>query len=323
MRQNLDEKQQKQKDALLYLLNFFKKNSYQFTVITPLSHERILKRKKVQSSEPKTLQDIFGWNLPFSAKDLDQVLFPLLMQAELIQAENDSFVSKIRVASLEDELFIHSAYPTVENDAVFFGPDTYRFYYHFKQYLNHHAQPLQRCVELCCGSSAAAISIVKSYSTVSEMYAVDINPKALFYSEINQTFAGLENIYPIQSNLFSSLEGNFDLIFANPPYLMDSAERQYRHGGNELDGTDLAFDILKQGITHLSKNGSLFLYTGVAIRSSGNNFLVAVDAWIENYPSFKYTYEEIDPDVFGEELDEMAYQQIDRIAVALVKITAI
>ena len=46
MRQNLDEKQQKQKDALLYLLNFFKKNSYQFTVITPLSHERILKRKK-------------------------------------------------------------------------------------------------------------------------------------------------------------------------------------------------------------------------------------------------------------------------------------
>ena len=119
MRQNLDEKQQKQKDALLYLLNFFKKNSYQFTVITPLSHERILKRKKVQSSEPKTLQDIFGWNLPFSAKDLDQVLFPLLMQAELIQAENDSFVSKIRVASLEDELFIHSAYPTVENDAVF------------------------------------------------------------------------------------------------------------------------------------------------------------------------------------------------------------
>ena len=145
----------------------------------------------------------------------------------------------------------------------------------------------------------------------------------MFYSEINQTFAGLENIYPIQSNLFSSLEGNFDLIFANPPYLMDSAERQHRHGGNELDGTDLAFDILKQGITHLSKNGSLFLYTGVAIRSSGNNFLVAVDAWIENYPSFKYTYEEIDPDVFGEELDEMAYQQIDRIAVALVKITAI
>ena len=128
-------------------------------MITPLSHERILKRKKVQSSEPKTLQDIFGWNLPFSAKDLDQVLFPLLMQAELIQAENDSFVSKIRVASLEDELFIHSAYPTVENDAVFFGPDTYRFYYHFKQYLNHHAQPLQRCVELCCGSSAAAIQL--------------------------------------------------------------------------------------------------------------------------------------------------------------------
>ncbi|MEG0761835.1 MAG: hypothetical protein RR411_10195, partial [Chryseobacterium sp.] len=98
---------------------------------------------------------------------------------------------------------------------------------------------------------------------------------------------------------------------------------QYRHGGNELDGTDLAFDILKQGITRLSQGGSLFLYTGVAIRSSGNKFLEAVDAWIKNHPNFKCSYEEIDPDVFGEELDQAAYQNIDRIAVALVKITAI
>lgn len=311
-----------QQRALHYLLHFLAERHYRFTVITPLSHERILKRKKHLSNRARSLKDIFGWNLPFYPEALDQQLFLILKNADLIRLEDQQWLSTVRVASLAEKLFIHSAFPTVETDAVFFGPDTYRFYYHLKQYLLNQSHVIQRCVELCCGASPVAIAIAKLFPETTEIFTADINPKALFYSQVNKDFTGLSNIFPTQSNLFSDLEGYFDLIFANPPYLMDLHERQYRHGGNALDGTDLSFRILSEGIKRLTPQGTLFLYTGIAISQDGNKFLAAVDSWIQDYPDFNYSYEEIDPDVFGEELEQPAYQHIERIAVVLVKVSA-
>ncbi|VXA58327.1 conserved hypothetical protein [Acinetobacter proteolyticus] len=312
-----------QQKSLLSLLHFLKEQHYRFTVITPQTHQRIFMRKINLSSEPRSLKDIFGWNLPFHPEDLDPQLFNTLKKALLIRHVGDQWLSNIRVAALEDELFIHSAFPTLEQDAVFFGPDTYRFYYHLKQYLLNQCQPLGRTLELCCGTSAVAIVIAKTFPELNEIFTADINPKALFYSQVNKKFIGLKHIFPIHSNLFSNLQGDFDLIFANPPYLMDSHERQYRHGGNCLDGTDLSFKILQEGIKRLTPQGKLFLYTGIAISHQGNKFLEALENWIQHYPHFNYSYEEIDPDVFGEELDQSVYQHIERIAVVLITITAI
>ncbi|ENU92500.1 hypothetical protein F971_02391 [Acinetobacter vivianii] len=311
-----------QQRGLHYLLHFLEEQHYRFTVITPLSHERILKRKKHLSNTARSLKDIFGWNLPFYPEALDQQLFLILKNADLIRLEDQQWLSTVRVASLDEKLFIHSAFPTLETNAVFFGPDTYRFYYHLKQYLLHQTHVIQRSVELCCGASPVAITIAKLLPKATEIFTADINPKALFYSQVNKDFTGLSNIFPTQSNLFSNLEGHFDLIFANPPYLMDLHERQYRHGGNALDGTDLSFRILTEGIKRLTPQGTLFLYTGIAISQDGNKFLEAVDSWIQDYPDFNYSYEEIDPDVFGEELEQPAYQHIERIAVVLIKLSA-
>ena len=311
-----------QQRALLYLLNFLKQKHYRFTVITPLSHERIFMRKQNLPNELRSLKDIFGWNLPFYPQDLDQRLFLILKNAHLIRIENQQWLSLVRVASLDDQLFIHSAFPTVETDAVFFGPDTYRFHYHLKQYLLTQPQTVKRSVELCCGASPVAIAVARLFPEMTEIFTADINSKALFYSQINKKFLGADNIFPTHSNLFSALEGDFDLIFANPPYLMDLHERQYRHGGNTLDGTDLSFNILTEGIKRLTPQGTLFLYTGIAISHDGNKFLQAVDHWMQHYPDFKYSYEEIDPDVFREELEQPAYQHIERIAIVLVKLSA-
>jgi hypothetical protein len=74
MNQILDIKTSQQQ-ALLYLLNFLKQQDYQFTAITPLSHQRILDRKQNDLNKEITLKDIFGWNLGFKKTDLDPALF--------------------------------------------------------------------------------------------------------------------------------------------------------------------------------------------------------------------------------------------------------
>ena len=312
--------QTSQQQALLFLLDFLKQRDYQFTAITPLSHQRILSRKRQEKNTAITLRDIFGWNLAFAETDLEPALFEILKDNQLIHFQDHQWRSDVRVASLDRELFIHSSFPTVQQDSVFFGPDTYRFEYHLKQYLAARPHSFKRAVELCCGTSAAAISMAKHYPDFSEIIVSDLNPKVLLYSQINAGFAGLDNIYPVYSNLYDHLEGQFDLIFANPPYLMDADQRQYRHGGNQLDGNELAFNIVKEGIQRLNPQGCLFLYTGVAIRADGNPFLEHLEKLIVPQPNFHWSYEEIDPDVFGEELEQPAYQHIERIALALVKL---
>jgi release factor glutamine methyltransferase len=49
--------------------------------------------------------------------------------------------------------------------------------------------------------------------------AVDINPSAVKNTEENCRLNGLNNVVTKQSDMFSSVEGKFDLILANPPYL--------------------------------------------------------------------------------------------------------
>ncbi|MHA5056366.1 methyltransferase [Acinetobacter schindleri] len=319
MNQILDIKTSQQQ-ALLYLLNFLKQQDYQFTAITPLSHQRILDRKQNDLNKEITLKDIFGWNLGFKKTDLDPALFSILEEHQLLKFQENLYLSQVRVASLNNALFIHSAFPTIEQDAVFFGPDTYRFAYHLKQYLASRSDPLKRAVELCCGTSAAAVSIAKYFPDYDELIVADLNPKALLYSQMNIDFAGLKKIHPIQSDLFVNLQGQFDLIFANPPYLIDPHQRQYRHGGDELDGNALSFRIIKEGIQHLNPQGCIFLYTGVTVTQDGNRFLAHLENLMKQYKNISWSYEEIDPDIFGEELEQPAYQHVDRIALALVKI---
>lgn len=319
MNQILDIKTSQQQ-ALLYLLNFLKQQDYQFTAITPLSHQRILDRKQNDVNKEITLKDIFGWNLGFKKTDLDPALFSILEEHQLLKIQENLYLSQVRVASLNNALFIHSAFPTIEQDAVFFGPDTYRFAYHLKQYLASRSDPLKRAVELCCGTSAAAVSIAKYFPDYDELIVADLNPKALLYSQMNIDFAGLKKIHPVQSDLFANLQGQFDLIFANPPYLIDPHQRQYRHGGDELDGNALSFRIIKEGIQHLNPRGCIFLYTGVTVTQDGNRFVEHLENLMRQYKNISWSYEEIDPDIFGEELEQPAYQHVDRIALALVKI---
>ncbi len=64
-----------------------------------------------------------------------------------------------------------------------------------------------------------------------------------------------------ESDLYRDLEGQFDLIMANPPYIQDDSERLYRHGGGHM-GTDLSVRIVSEGLGRLTPGGKLLLYTG-------------------------------------------------------------
>lgn len=296
-------------EPLHQLLRELKARRYNFTAVTPATHARVLARPFDGQAD---LRDIFGWSRPFQVDAIDGDIVHLLEQANALDAEGHWLRSKVRVASLDGELFLHSAYPTDAADAVFFGPDTYRF----AAFIRQHRDLLRRYdhfVDMGAGSGAGGILVAK-WLNPKRVSLVDTNPLALRMAAINAAAAGV-SVEPVEGDKIP----NADAVIANPPYIMDPAHRVYRDGGY-LFGGAVALDWVKQGLRKLSPGGIFLLYTGAAYVAGAAPLMSAFEAGCLQAGA-SLTWQEIDPDVFGEELAEPAYRHVERIAAVAAIIT--
>ena len=302
--------------ALVELGSELKHLGYRFITATPATTALVNARPGNELA--RDLQDVFGWSRPFEARLLPPALFALLGDGGMLRADGALFKSAVRVSSVDDELLFHSAFPTTAHDAVFFGPDSYRFLRQLRSTVPQLARPPQRCVDIGCGAGAAAIALARLLPQAS-IHAVDINDEALAFTVVNAALAGAVKVIPAHSDLLDALPGQFDLIVANPPYLVDPAQRSYRHGGGVLGGA-LSLAIIDAAVERLAPGGSLLLYTGAAIVRGIDEMHDAARSRLEQ-ALWRWRYEEIDPDVFGEELQHGAYARADRIAAVWLHAT--
>jgi SAM-dependent methyltransferase len=301
------------RDALFALGRALEAAHYRFTTITPASHERINARPG--NALAHDLRGVFGWSRPFDPNALppaiDQSIVTLMRRAGVLDESGPLPRSAVRASTLGERCYFHSAYPTDSSDSVFFGPDTYRFVAAIERELRKLAAPPARVVDIGCGAGPGAVQIARRFPDA-EVFAADINPAGLALTAINAGLAGARNVTPVASNLLDGIDGEFDLIVSNPPFMMDPGERSYRSGGG-LRGADLSVDIVKAAMARLRPGGSLLLYTGVAISADQDEFQGAI-APLLDAACQAWTYEELDPDVFGEDLDQPMYAGVERIA---------
>jgi methylase of polypeptide subunit release factors len=304
--------------ATLRLAKHLKAESYQFVTTTPTSHARVMLRSS--DNTRVSARDIFGWNKPFKASSVDAELLSYIQAADICTEDNGWLKSKVRFSSLDDYLFMHSAYPTLEPDAVFFGPDSYRFAKLLKKTIaSLPTRQYNRIADIGTGSGVGGIVAASCLQHgYQELILTDVNPKALEYAKINATLASIDlaatdNVTFCQSDLYSEVKAPLDLIIANPPYLVDAKARAYRDGGGEFGGL-LSSRIVLEGLPLLADGGAMILYTASAIVDGVDTFLASIEQALTE-ARLSYNYEEIDPDVFGEELEKEPYQHADRIAV--------
>lgn len=296
--------------ALVRLLGALADLGYRFITPTPLTHQRWLSNRK--DREARSVREVLGWNLPFDPAIVPAPLRAHLEEAGVMRVDDEGrHRCGIRVSSIADRLFVHSAFPTDQADAVFFGPDTYRFASFLDQELSRTPPPAgARLLDVGCGSGAGGI-VTAAHVPDPAVVMNDINPLALRYTAVNAAAAGL-SVQMALGDALSSSTGAMDLIVCNPPYLVDDSTRVYRHGGDRL-GRGLAIRIAEESLRRLAPGGRMLLYTGVAIVDGRDPFIEDL-APIMKTAGCTYRYRELDPDVFGEELLRPVYTQIDRIA---------
>lgn len=286
---------------------------YSFRTVTPSTHQRVQLR---EPDEP-SLRDIFGWSRSFLPRQLPEPALELLRRAGALEQLADGRLrSRIRFSTLDGQLFVHSAYPTVAADAVFFGPDTYRFARLIQRaLLQRHAHPVRSIVDIGAGSGAGGLFAARllGQPELPRLVLADLSPAALRCAQINAALAGFVGVEHRSSDVLRGVEGRFDLILCNPPYLSDPAARLYRNGGG-LYGAELSLRIVRESLPRLAPGGRLVLYTGAAVVEGVDVFRREVEPLLRAAQA-RFDYEEIDPDVFGEELEQPAYAQVERIAV--------
>ena len=126
-------------------------------------------------------------------------------------------------------------------------------------------------LDLCTGSGCIAIAIAKEKGA--SVLASDISLKAIEVAKKNIEKNGIsDKVSLIESDLFNSIEGNFDVIVSNPPYIptkeIETLDKEVKDfdplialDGGE-DGLDVYRRIAKDAKLHLNKGGYIFMECG-------------------------------------------------------------
>ncbi len=149
-----------------------------------------------------------------------------------------------------------------------------------------------RILDLCTGSGCIGIAAATVFEDA-EVELADISEHALEVARSNIEYHELgERVRTVHSDLFDSLEGYYDVILSNPPYVdardLASMPEEYSHEP-ELglaagdDGLDIAHRILAEAADHLNPGGLLIVEVG--------NSWVALQ---EAYPDLSFTWLEFE-----------------------------
>ncbi len=127
-----------------------------------------------------------------------------------------------------------------------------------------------KVLDMCTGSGCIAISIDKLCKNA-KVWAVDLSTEALQVAKENNEINN-SNVTFIQSDLFQNVEGKFDIIVSNPPYIKTSEieglmeevklyDPMIALDGSE-DGLKFYKQIIKKSNDYLEKNGIIFFEIG-------------------------------------------------------------
>ncbi len=163
-------------------------------------------------------------------RTLGEDLVSELEKREILVPHGAEVVTRARVTGF-DPLIVVSDTPSIheheKSSFVFCGRCSSRLAEAARDELRSARPRRKRSLDLCTGSGIQALNGAASFD---EVWGGDLNPRAVAFAQANAAANGVAHARFVQSDLFASLEGTFDLVTANTPFLL------LDEGSKALDG---------------------------------------------------------------------------------------
>ncbi len=136
--------------------------------------------------------------------------------------------------------------------------------------LSRMPQKALRVLDMGCGSGVLGLSICAERPE-SDVMLSDISTEALALAGENAVRLGLTNCDFVESDLFQNIEGRYDVIVANLPYVAEGEakgiSKEVSHDPelalySGLEGLDLLRKFIPEAVHHLSAGGMVALEIG-------------------------------------------------------------
>lgn len=112
-----------------------------------------------------------------------------------------------------------------------------------------------KILEIGCGSGIVSLSAAQA-NAANEVLGVDINIAAVECAKENAQANGIKNASFLPSDLFGNVQGKFNSILFNPPYLPTTREERLSMGDENAayDGGESGLEVFARFIAHAKEH---------------------------------------------------------------------
>ena len=237
-------------------------------------HERRLAGDR---SEIATLVKLFLLGAPVSLEDAAQALAPVatetLVRTGLAALDGDILRPLARVGAYSGVVVVSDALS---------GPDLSSFVTGVSPVARHVdrvtiRRPVRTALDLGTGPGIQALLAA---SHCERVVAIDLNERAIGYTRFNAALNDASNIDARVGDWLEPVEGErFDLIVANPPYIVSPETELFYRDGNLL-GDAVTQKLLQEVPVHLEEGGFAHVM-GNWIHGRDEDWRAPVESWLD------------------------------------------
>ncbi|WP_344975118.1 DUF7059 domain-containing protein [Salinactinospora qingdaonensis] len=137
--------------------------------------------------------------------------------------------------------------------------------------------PMERALDMGAGCGVQTLHLA---ARASQVCATDVNPRALWFTEISAALSGIDNVEVRQGSLYEPVEDQrFDLIVSNPPFVITPEPARYSYRESDMAGDEVCAEIVKRAPGYLTDGGWCQLLANW-LHVGGEDWRDRVGAWV-------------------------------------------
>lgn len=263
-----------------------------------------------------TLIRMFLLHAPVDVRQLGQVIpdddIPGLESVGILERDGDRLRSPLTILPHAGLLFAydHHEHQQLRDDSVLGLTSSARTLAAMTV-----RRPVRRALDLGTGCGVQALLAARHAEHV---VAVDINPRALWLTDLNCRLNGVTNVECRKGDLFEPVRGEtFDLVVSNPPFVVSPAtDYMFRDGGREGDAMSEA--AVTGAAEALAEGGFATVMCNWVLRGE-EVWWDRVARWVEGAgcDALLVHYDTLDPLSYAAAWNEYAVDDADAFSAAL------